>query len=460
MAEVKNVQGDLVTERIASFVKNTNYEDLSQAVRQKAKEGILDTIGVIIAGTTDPIAEPILEYLHDIGGHEDATVIGKRRRTSVTGAAFANAVMGHVHDYDDTNEIFFGHPSVVVVPSILAACEKYGLGGKEAIAAYAIGTEVQWRLGDALVLNGDHYARGWHATGTIGTFGSAASSAKLLKLDREATRNSIGIAASEASGNQAQFGTQSKPFQAGRACESGLRAALLAKGGFGSAADVLESRVGFFQLVAGRYDIGKLTSFGEPFGIAETSAERGIWVKAHPICGAGNGVVGAVVDFHRASGWPLEEITAIECLVRPSYLKYLMYDFPKSGLEAKFSIQYWVAAALVYGKLDLPEITDRAIQNPKIQRLLSITTAVAHPELRLGTELKVRISRGAERRLIDCGRGKGSPDDPMSVDEINRKFISCGEWGGLKREKCKLIADMVMHLAEYDNLSELMKQMR
>jgi 2-methylcitrate dehydratase PrpD len=136
-----------------------------------------------------------------------------------------------------------------------------------------------------------------------------------------------------------------------------------------------------------------------------------------------------------------------------------MYDFPKSGLEAKFSIQYWVAAALVYGKLDLPEITDRAIQNPKIQRLLSITTAVASPELGPGMQPRIRFSRGAEQILIECGRGKGSPDDPMSVDEINRKFIACAEWGGLSPEKAQTIADIVMHLDECDNLKELMRHL-
>ena len=174
-----------LTEKLAEFVVDTTYEDIPDEARRKAKRCILDCVGVTLAGSLDPIQVPVKQYLEEIGGNEHSTIIGLGGKTSVLNAAFANGVFGHVLDFDDTNQIFVGHASVVIVPAIVALAERLGSTGKDMITAYMVGTEVQWRLGDALVNSGNHYAKGWHSTCTIGSFGAAAAAGKLLRLDAE-----------------------------------------------------------------------------------------------------------------------------------------------------------------------------------------------------------------------------------------------------------------------------------
>ena len=160
-----------LTETFARLVAGTRYEDISAEARSKAKDCILDCIGVTIAGAAEPISAPVMQYVEAVGGHPQCTIVGLGGRTSVTNAALANGVFGHVLDFDDTNQIFIGHGSVVIVPAIFALAEKLGSSGRDVITAYMLGTEVQWKLGEALVDCGDHYAKGWHSTCTIGAFG-------------------------------------------------------------------------------------------------------------------------------------------------------------------------------------------------------------------------------------------------------------------------------------------------
>ena len=163
-----------------------------------------------------------------------------------------------------------------MVPAILALAEKLGASGKDVLTAYMLGTEVQWKLGEALVDCGDHYAKGWHSTGTVGAFGATAAAAKLLGLSEGEAAHAFGIVASEVGGFQEQFGTHCKPFHAGRANEVGVRAALLAQGGFTSSRSAFEGKVGWLRLVADRYDLSKVDRFGAPWGILEETFGRGM----------------------------------------------------------------------------------------------------------------------------------------------------------------------------------------
>lgn len=320
-----------LTETFARFVANTRYEDIGAEARDKARDCILDCIGVTIAGSAEPIAAPVTEYVEAVGGHPQCTIVGLGQKTSVTNAALANGVFGHVLDFDDTNQIFIGHGSVVVVPAIFALAEKLGSSGRDVITAYMLGTEVQWKLGEALVDCGDHYAKGWHSTCTIGAFGAAAAAAKLLALTESQAAHAFGIAASEAGGFQEQFGTHCKPFHAGRANEIGVRAALLAKGGFTSAKSAFEGKVGFLQLVATKYDLGKIANFGKPWGILEETFGRGINLKAHPVCASALGAVEGMQSLMKTQGITAADVESIECGVRPHSLNILMHHEPKTG---------------------------------------------------------------------------------------------------------------------------------
>jgi len=448
-----------LTETFARLVTGTRYEALPAEAVRKAKECILDCIGVAVAGAAEPIQAPVAQYLEAVGGHPQCTVIGLGTKTSVTSAALANGVFGHVLDFDDTNQLFIGHGSVVIVPAILALAEKLGSSGRDIITAYMVGTEVQWKLGEALVDSGDHYARGWHSTCTIGAFGATASAAKLLGLTTEEATYAFGIAASEVGGFQEQFGTHCKPFHAGRANEIGVRAALLAKGGFTSAKSAFEGKVGFLQLVAGKYDLSKIANFGAPWGILEKTFGRGMNLKAHPVCASALGAVEGMQSLMAKHGITADKVEAIECGVRPHSLNILMYHAPKTGLEAKFSAEYWPAITLLAGRLGIREITDEVVSRPDVQALMKKVKVYPDPAITVATarvNIKVTLKDGSSHAEAYFP-AKGATDNPLTEPELLEKFNECVTWGGVTADDARRASTLLLNLENMETAHELMR---
>ncbi|MCC7080883.1 MAG: MmgE/PrpD family protein [Burkholderiales bacterium] len=448
-----------LTERFANLVVTLETDRLPQAAVDKAKTCIQDCVGVTVAGSAEPIREPLLQYIDATGGKAVATVIGAGRRTSVTNAALANGAFGHVLDYDDTNQIFIGHGSVSVVPAILALAEMQGASGADVLTAYLLGTEVQWKLGEALVACGDHYAKGWHSTCTVGAFGATASAARLLRLDVAQAANAFGVAASEVGGFQEQFGTHCKPLHAGRSNEIGVRAALLARGGFTSARSALEGKVGLLQLIAEKFDLSKIDRFGEPWGILETTFGRGINLKAHPVCASALGAVEGMQALVARHDFGPNDVERIECGVRPQSLNILMYHEPQTGLQAKFSAEYWVAITLLRGRLGLEEVTDQAVAAPQVQALMKKVKVYADPAITVSdarVDIKVVLKDG--RILTEAYYpAKGAADNPLSRAELDEKFYECAQWGGVSARKAARAIELVSSLERLDDCRELMR---
>ena len=447
-----------LTEKFAGLVVGTRYEDLPLRAIDKAKECILDCLGVTVAGSAEPVQAPLGHYLDCVGGPSDATIMGLGRKTSITNAALVNGVFGHVLDYDDTNQIFIGHGSVVVVPAIFALAEKLGSSGKDILTAYMLGTEVQWKLGEALVDCGDHYARGWHSTSTVGAFGATAAAAKLLKLDAEQAAHAFGITASEAAGFQEQFGTHCKPFHAGRANEIGVRAALLAQGGFTSARSAFEGKVGWLKLVAEKFDLSKIDRFGEPWGILEETFARGMNLKAHPVCASALGAVEGMQSLMREHRFTAEDVEHIECGVRPHSLNILMYHEPQTGLQAKFSAEYWPAITLLRGRLGLPEITDDVVARQEVQALVRKVKVYPDPSITVSTaRVNIKVTLKDGRTLSEAYfPAKGAPDNPLTRAELTEKFNECAEWGGLAGTQSARALELLLALEGVDRIDELM----
>ena len=204
---------------------------------------MLDYYGVALAGADDPLVAILLDELAEAGGAEQAGVIGHKARLPVLSAALVNGAIGHALDYDDVNLAMPGHPSVAILPALLALAEQRHSSGREVIAAFVAGYETACRIG--MALRPGHYGLGFHATGTVGAFGAAAACAHLLGLDAAATAQALGIAGTQAAGLKSQFGTMCKPFHAGKAAQNGLLAARLAARGFSSRPDLVECEQGF-----------------------------------------------------------------------------------------------------------------------------------------------------------------------------------------------------------------------
>jgi 2-methylcitrate dehydratase PrpD len=448
-----------VTETLARFVVDTTYADIPREGRRKAAQCILDCVGVTLAGSVEPIQVPVMQYLEEVGGRPHATIIGRGGRTSVSNAAFANGVFGHVLDFDDTNQIFVGHGSVVIVPAILALAERLKFTGQDIVTAYMVGTEVQWKLGDAFVSSGNHYAKGWHSTCTIGSFGAAAAAGKLLRLDVNSMTHAFGIAASEAAGFQEQFGTHAKSFHAGRANENGVKAALLARGGFTSSRSALEGHVGYARLVADEYDLDRVSDFGKPWGILEPTFGRGINLKKYPVCASGLGAIEGMLALVEQHDITPDQVAAVECRVRPKSLDILMHHDPRTGLEAKFSVEYWIAATLLDRTFGLIQTTDERVRRPEVRALTGKVKVTPDPSIDLATakvKLHVELMDGRAYDTVYYPH-RGAADNPMSDDELIAKFTECAAWGGLPAEKIERAATRLLEIERLEDIEALMR---
>src|SRR5919204_571687 len=243
------VRAMTATTRLAEFVVKTSLRDCPDAVLAQTRRAVLDTIGVMLAGAAEPVAQSVRAVGRLEGGVGLCTVLGTSMRTSPGWAALANGAAGHAHDFDDTNFALMGHPSVPLFAAALAAAEAETADGAALALAYVIGFEIDAALG--IAVNPAHYTRGWHATSTIGTLGCAAAAARLLGLDVTQTRHALGIAASLASGLKENFGSMTKPYHAGHAAQSGVWAALLAREGLTASDTALEGHQGFVAAFGG-----------------------------------------------------------------------------------------------------------------------------------------------------------------------------------------------------------------
>jgi 2-methylcitrate dehydratase PrpD len=238
---------EAVTRGLADWSARFGMNATTASADRWARHALLDWFAVTIAGAKEPLAAILAdEFRSSTTG--PCTIIASDSKASLHDAALVNGAVSHALDYDDVNRLMHGHPTVPVAASVLALGEMMGKSGRDVLTAFIAGYEVECRLGD---MCGDgHYEQGFHATGTMGTFGAAAGAANLLGLDADRTAMALGIAASEASGLKINFGTMTKPLHAGKAAQNGLIAARIAARGFTARADAIEAPQGFLQTQA------------------------------------------------------------------------------------------------------------------------------------------------------------------------------------------------------------------
>jgi 2-methylcitrate dehydratase PrpD len=331
----------LVTETLAKFACELAFEDIPEQARTVARHCLMDMIGVSLAGKSEPLSEMLLAQVLDEGGSEHASLIGTDVRTSAVQAALYNGSCAHALDYDDVLGVFSGHATVAVMPAVLALAERHGKDGKAVITAFVAGVEVLARIG-AMMTKG-HYARGWHATGTIGSIGAAAGCANLLGLDSQATNHAMGIAATQAAGLKSNFGTMSKPLHAGKAASNGVLAASLAARGFTARENTLDIDQGFGDTMAeGTHDLeGALQRIGELFHTQDTL------FKYHPACYGVHAPTEAALRLQLAEGFDPSQVEKIEIDVPQNCIGMCDIAEPTTGLEAKFSLTHNVALGLL-----------------------------------------------------------------------------------------------------------------
>ncbi|HIM62945.1 MAG TPA: MmgE/PrpD family protein [Dehalococcoidia bacterium] len=416
-----------VTKKFAEYVVNTNLEDFPPEAIGAAKAAIIDCLGCALAGSKEPLADVLVNYLADLGGKPAATVIGRGFKTSAQEAGLINGAMSHALDYDDITFITKTHPSAVLIPAALPVAEEIGASGRDMLLAYLVGFEVACAVGDA-ISTAYFDDLGWHPTGPLGALGAAAAAARLLGLDVEQTAMAISLGASQSSGLRQNFGTMTKPFHAGHACKSGITAAKLVQGGFTAGTDALEGRFGFMRAFSGGndYDPEKAAA---SLGSRCFMIESGIEIKKYPCCGSAHLALDAVSAMQQREALEAANIERIEVRVDFDPPRSLIHSRPKEGLEGKFSMQYCLAAEILDGRVGMSTFTDEQVMRPEAQELIPKIEMIRHAGFEGQTswteanhEVEIHLKDGrvltqrADRATTGSLRG-------ATLEEVHTKFL-------------------------------------
>src|SRR6266513_2538571 len=453
-----------LTDYVGRFVTTTKYEDIPSQVIELGKKSILDGLGLALAGSMARTGTICRQYLEDLGLFDGkASIIGSARKTSPRFAAFVNAVSIHADDFDDTQlavakDRVYGllvHPTVPVLSATLALAERGGVSGKELMLAYHLGVEVECKIAEAI--SPRHYQDGFHSTGTCGPFGSAAACAKLFQFDLSRIRNSLGLAASQSGGLRENFGTMTKPFQAGHAAESGLLSAELVSLGWTAAEQILEADRGFFHASGGSFDPNAIMNrLGKPW----TFASPGISLKPYPSGSLTHPAMTELARLIAANNIQAAQVEKVDVGAHHNMTTTLLHHQPKTGLEAKFSMEFCLAILLLRGKAGLNEFSDQIVQSAEVHDMIRRVHFYVDPEAesagfdKMTSLLRIHLRDG---RVIS-GRAdfaKGSPADPMTFREAAVKFQGCAEYAEWPKAKVEKIIDFVKTLESASDVSTL-----
>ncbi|MCK4792855.1 MAG: MmgE/PrpD family protein [Desulfobacteraceae bacterium] len=445
------------TEKLAEFVVRTTSKDISRETIRVAQEHCLDCIGVTLPGSQHEVGKIITKVTKVSDSAHEAGVIAGGFRTSTTNAALANGTMAHALDYDDhawLNPINPSHPSVVIVPTVLALGEKLNCSGQEIVTAYILGTEIWAKIG--LHCSPAAHSIGWHPTGLFGTIGAAAASAKLLKLNVEETRIAFGIACSETGSLRRNFGTMTKPLHAGMAASNGVLAGLLAKEGFTANPDVFDDTNAFSGTFfrGGKCECTKMTeNLGNPF----TIEKRQPGIKRYPCPGCNANGLDASMELLKAHDISYDDIELLEAHVNPFVPSILTYPEPKTGLEAKFSAEYNLAATIRDRKLNLASYAEEKVTSPQMREALKKINVIVHPDWppRVGgTKIIIKLKDGTIfNNQVEMW--KGSPDNPLSREELTEKYRDCAQ-SVLTPKETEESIELLLNLSELDDIKVLM----
>ena len=443
------------TQKIVDFILNTKYEDLPPKAIENARGRILDCIGCGFAGTAEEIGRIVRSYLLDNGGNPQATVLNSGIRTSVTSAAFANGVLMHAMDYDDNSMPAMAHTTTCVLPAALAVSEYIGADGRDLLLAYVIGHEVFNKV--AACLTTECWYKGFHGTGIFGAYGACAAAGKLLGLNRDEMTRALGIAASSFTGLKQNMGSMTKPYHAGRAAESGVRACLFAKWGFTSKPNAFEGPQGYVHVFSTEPRWEHIDELGKVWEIVE----RPPFIKPHPSCGGTHASMNAL-RFLMKEHPEICEDTVEQLIVgaNAGVPGQLLYHNAKDTLEAKFCIEFCLALMLHYRRWGLSLHTQENVDDSSIKAIYPKISVVVDEELskRLPPEfadltsiLTVVMKDGTRyQKEADC------PD--FSYEEIKEKYWETSALA-IDRETAEKVERIIADLGDHGSLTDLYELM-
>ena len=430
-----------LTDAAAQFAATHEFNALDTDTLHLARRCILDGLAVMIAGTDQPGMAPLLSHLRSMGGAPQARMLGwLDLRVPAPAAALWTGTAGHAMDWDDTQLAegpgrpygLLMHPTVpplaaaLVLTDLVAAETGAPVCGQRLVAAFTSGFEVGCKLAEAI--NPDHYMRGFHTSGTIGTFAAAAAAANMLGLEQAATARALGIAASMASGIRASFGTMTKPLHVGRAAENGVTAALLARAGMSANEQALDGRWGYLAIAGPG---GEPELVRDRFGAPHSLVNPGVSIKPYPSGVLTHPSMDAMRFLMHDEGLRAEDIASVTLCAGSNVLGPIRYRIAKTELEGKFSFAFLLAAIILRGGAGKAEFSDGFVASPECQRMQERIETRFDPGIeamgwdRIRSRVEVTTVDGRTLSRWADENYRGSPHNPLSDVELAGKFRDC-----------------------------------
>jgi 2-methylcitrate dehydratase PrpD len=452
------------TQAVVVFTTGARLESFPPAVVAQAKRCLIDGFAVILAGSTVHGSAIVRQYIRAITDKSGASILGPEPMSAPAAqAALANGASGHAMDFDDTQlsttpDRTYGlltHPTVPALASSLAVAEQQRSTGGEFLEAFLTGFEVECKIAEAI--DPDHYRRGFHSTGTAGTFAGAAGASRLLRLDASHTAHAIGIAASMASGLRVNFGSMTKPLHAGRAAENGVVAATLAAAGFTAGDDGLDGRWGYFQVLGGGAELDRLVgALGRPYSMVTP----GVSIKPYPCGSLSHPSMDAMLKLVTDHDIKPEQIKAVRLRAGSNILEPLRYKTAKTELEAKFCVPFLLGVIALRRRAGIQEFTDQFVSSAPIQQMMTKVTTVFDQKIeamgfdRIRSVVEVDLLDGRTLVQPSDERYRGSPDWPFTQAELHERFTDCAS-PLLSRDRIRRALDQIESVEQLKDIREL-----
>jgi len=445
------------TEALAKYTLELDMQRLDPEIIRQAKLFFADGIACMAAGARE---EPVLiaaGFAQKFGGAPSASILYSDVKTDVCSAALANGIAAHFHDFDDVSDSANAHISVVVLPVVLALGEELNASGEEALAAYIAGIEVCALTGRAM--GKESFRRGWHTTSSLGIFGAVAAAGLLMKLTQQQLTYAMGLAASEASGVKANFGTMAKGFHAGSAASKAIRIAQLASLGYDSHPAVLEAKCGLADLTAGGADLASAYAAIEN-GVSEF-LDPGMVMKPYPSAKCSHNGIDAMYALVTENNLGPEDIKQVYAQVQPYAMDGLRFAVARTKLEGKFSLTYCMAQIITKRELIMSDFDGETVEDPVLIDLMKKMNVAASETLNDGDTMLMRGDT-VVRVLTNDGRdlekrvnyATGDPHCPLTEEQRMRKLRDCFQRHDLSPEKTEEAIQALEHLEKLPYISE------
>lgn len=413
----------MITKKLSEFIHNTDYEDIPSEIIQLAKMCFLDWLGCTVAAADSETARIFRETVLELGGNPDATIIPYGDKTSITNASLVNAALSHFLELDDIHKKAMYHPGIPVIPAVLALSEKLNKTGKDIITGIVMGYETGIRIG--IAINPSHF-RIWHTTGTAGTFASAAATGKILDLSEKQLIDDLGNAGTQAAGlwEFINDGAMTKPLHPAKAAQNGLLSSLLAQKGFTGPSRIIEGKQGFATATSKETNLESITAdLGNYYCMGD------IGFKVHAGCRHTNSPVDGTLALVQKYDIKPEDISQVTVKVYQLAMDLTGKTDPQNPTDGKFSIPYCVASAIRFRHCNIDVFSPELIKDPQTRNILDKINLVVdesvEKEFPMGYASIVEIKTIDGKEYVQrTDYAKGDPENPVSWDDIEKKFIN------------------------------------